>query len=191
MSPFYPLKAKEKGIDLIWVGVVMGVMAVAQILASFIIGKFLHKIGGRHIIILFGSLLIIAQTTMLGYLQFEDDRDQFLKISLIAQVLGGLGAGANSTASMAIMSSFASNEREKYIGWVEAAAGIGLLTGPLFGALLFNLGGYIMPFFTFGKQPLSLTLFLSHHLPCGVSLHPVHLVQGQISAVTSTCRGQR
>jgi MFS family permease len=60
MSPFYPLKAKEKGLDLVWIGVVIGVMAVAQILSSFIVGKFLHRIGGRHIIILFGSLLIIT-----------------------------------------------------------------------------------------------------------------------------------
>jgi len=89
---------------------------------------------------------------MLGYLEYEEDKDRFLIISLIAQVLGGIGAGANSTASMAIMSSFAPNEREKYIGWVEGAAGIGLLTGPLFGAALYNVGGFVMPFFTFGKQ---------------------------------------
>ena len=72
-------------------------------------------------------------------------------ISFIAQILGGIGAGANSTASMAIMSSFAPNEREKYIGWVEGAAGIGLLTGPLFGAALYNVGGFMMPFVTFCK----------------------------------------
>ena len=71
---------------------------------------------------------------------------------MIAQVLGGIVAGANSTASMTIMSSFAPNEREKYIGWVEGAAGIGLLTGPLFGAALYNVGGFMMPFFTFGKH---------------------------------------
>ena len=89
---------------------------------------------------------------MLGYLEYEQDKDRFLMISLIAQILGGIGAGANSTASMAIMSSFAPNEREKYIGWVEGAAGVGLLTGPLFGAALYNVGGFVMPFFTFGKQ---------------------------------------
>jgi hypothetical protein len=60
MSPFYPLKAKEKGIDLIWVGMVIGVMAVAQIFSCFLVGKFLHLIGGRHFIIMFGSILIIA-----------------------------------------------------------------------------------------------------------------------------------
>ena len=52
---------------------------------------------------------------------------------------------------MAILSSYDASEREKYIGWVEAATGIGLLFGPLLGAALFSFGGYLAPFITFGK----------------------------------------
>jgi MFS family permease len=66
-------------------------------------------------------------------------------------VLGGIGGGANATASMAILSSMGSKQREKYIGWGEAACGIGLLFGPLLGAALYDIGGYVMPFATFGK----------------------------------------
>ena len=50
---------------------------------------------------------------------------------------------------MAILSSFESEEREMYIGYIEAANGIGLLFGPLIGALLYGIGGYIFPFFSF------------------------------------------
>ena len=39
-------------------------------------------------------------------------------------MLGGFGAGANSTASMAILSSFEASEREENIGYIEAANGI-------------------------------------------------------------------
>lgn len=63
--------------------------------------------------------------------------------------MGGFGAGANSTASMAILSSFGTKEREQYIGYVEAACGVGLLFGPLLGALLYSFGGFMMPFATF------------------------------------------
>ena len=52
---------------------------------------------------------------------------------------------------MAILSSYDHTEREKYIGWVEAATGIGLLLGPLLGAVLFSIGGYVAPFAAFGK----------------------------------------
>lgn len=151
MSPFYPLKAKEKGVSVIWIGFVIGTMAVFQILSSFLVGKFLKQMGGRNFIITFSTMLIIVQTTMLGYLEYVDDDDLFLNISFIAQILGGLGAGANATSSMAILSSFNQSEREKYIGWVEASFGVGLLFGPLLGALLYSIGGYVMPFMTFGK----------------------------------------
>jgi MFS family permease len=50
---------------------------------------------------------------------------------------------------MAILSSFDNEEREHYIGYVEAANGIGLLFGPLLGAMLYSFGGYMMPFATF------------------------------------------
>ena len=48
---------------------------------------------------------------------------------------------------MAIMSSFPSEDREKYIGIVEAANGVGLLSGPMLGALLYYIGGFCFPFY--------------------------------------------
>jgi len=59
MSPFYPLKAKEKGVSVIWVGMVIGTMAITQIISSFLVGKFLKKMGGRTQVIFMGCLLII------------------------------------------------------------------------------------------------------------------------------------
>lgn len=85
----------------------------------------------------------------MGYLANIDDPELFLTLSLVAQVFGGIGAGANQTASLAILSSFESTEREQYIGWIEAANGVGLLFGPLLGAVLYGLGGFQAPFFTF------------------------------------------
>jgi MFS family permease len=58
----------------------------------------------------------------------------------------GLGAGINSTSSIAIVTSHYRLERERAIGLIEASAGIGLLLGPFLGALLYELGGYILPF---------------------------------------------
>jgi len=43
---------------------------------------------------------------------------------------------------MAILSGFGAEEREKYIGWIEAAFGLGMLFGPLLGAVMYNYGGY-------------------------------------------------
>ena len=48
-------------------------MAVMQIVSSLIVGKFLHKMGGRHPIIMVGSLFIIIQAFLLGYLEYVED----------------------------------------------------------------------------------------------------------------------
>lgn len=60
MSPFYPLKAKEKGITIIWIGFVIGIMALFQIVSGIIVGKYLHKMGGRQYVIMVGSFFIIC-----------------------------------------------------------------------------------------------------------------------------------
>ena len=124
-------------------------MALMQIVSGILVGKFLSKIGGRQGVILIGSFLIIVQTGTLAYLEYVTDPERFLVLSYVAQVLGGFGAGANQTACMAILSGFESEEREEYIGYIEAANGLGLLFGPLMGAFLFTLGGFTLPFLTF------------------------------------------
>jgi hypothetical protein len=39
----------------------------------------------------------------------------------------------------------------KAIGMLEASSGIGLLLGPFFGAMLYSIGGYLLPFFSICK----------------------------------------
>lgn len=88
---------------------------------------------------------------ILGLLDYVNDDSVFLYLSFAAQVLGGLGAGANATSTLAILSSYHKSEREKYIGIVEIFFGLGLLFGPIFGAFFYSIGGYKAPFISFGK----------------------------------------
>jgi MFS family permease len=72
---------------------------------------------------------------MLGSLEWVTDLQSFLFISFIAQTSGGLGCGMNNTAVMAMLSGLRNEDREKSIGYLEVSNGIGILTGPLIGAL--------------------------------------------------------
>ena len=95
--------------------------------------------------------MVILQTSILASLYKVKNKNTFVFYSILAQVLGGIGAGANTTASMAILSSFPTDEREKYIGYIEASVGLGFLMGPLLGAMLYSFGGFMLPFAVFGK----------------------------------------
>ena len=77
-------------------------------------------------------------------------------MSFVWKFTCGVGAGINSTASFAIISIHYKEDREKTIGMLESAAGIGLLIGPLFGGALFEIGGFTLPFFATGKPQIHL-----------------------------------
>ena len=87
----------------------------------------------------------------MGSLTYVEDPEVFLYCSLLAQFLGGIGGGINMSAIMALLSGLGPDERERAIGINEAGLDLGMLTGPLIGAGLYDQGGYQMPFYTFGK----------------------------------------
>ena len=149
MSPFYPIKAKEKDISSSYVGMVMGTFPIAQLVSAFLVGKCLQRLGGRATVIVIGQMMIVVQTVLLGYLQYEDDRQAFLILSFLAQTLGGAGGGSNQVATLALVSSWEKEEREQNIGIMEASYGVGMLIGPMIGAFLYSIGGYQAPFFFF------------------------------------------
>ena len=73
-------------------------------------------------------------------------------MSFVWKFICGVGAGINSTSSMAIVSTHYKDGRERAIGLIESSAGVGLLLGPFFGALLYEIGGYMLPFVSTGKH---------------------------------------
>ena len=86
----------------------------------------------------------------------------FVILSFAAQILGGIGAGLNSTCAMAIITALFQEQKELYIGILEAGIGIGLLIGPLMGAFLYSVGGYLLPFWTVAAICIALYPLLLH-----------------------------
>ena len=57
------------------------------------------------------------------------------------------------------------------IGLLEAAAGLGMMLGPLLGTLLFAIGGYNFMFYSFGSFFLILAALLHFLLPKNIDLY--------------------
>ena len=43
LSPFYPVKAKERGLDTVFVGYVIEIMAIFQIFSSLLVTRCLNR----------------------------------------------------------------------------------------------------------------------------------------------------
>lgn len=52
------------------------------------------------------------------------------------------------------------------IGLLEAVAGLGYVLGPVFGAALFEWGGFLLPFLVLGAFPAAACLLLAYMLNC-------------------------
>ena len=83
----------------------------------------------------------------MGSVYWAHNSTSFMTLGLIGQVCGGLGSGLVSTSSIAVLTSHYPEQRETIMGLFEAATGLGFLFGPLIGAGLYSLGGYILPFY--------------------------------------------
>lgn len=70
----------------------------------------------------------------------------------------------NNTAVMAMLGGLKNEDREKSIGYIEVSNGIGILCGPLIGALLYNIGGYHFPFAVFSFLYIFMYPIMAHYL---------------------------
>jgi len=142
-------------------GFIIGTFAIFYIISSVITGRNLSRIG-RPNGLKFGMAGIIIQLIMMGCLEYIESIPIFIGISFLAMTIGGIGGGLNSTCAMAIITSMFPNEKELYIGILEAAVGIGLLIGPLLGAFLYSVGGFKLPFWTVAAICITLYPLLIH-----------------------------
>lgn len=90
---------------------------------------------------------------------------------------------------MAIMSSLKKEEREKYLGWIQSANGLGLLAGPLLGVGFYQLGGYLYPFIMFGAMYLITYPFIIYYLKS--SSQALILIEFSASPTSRTSRSTR
>ena len=134
---------------------------MTYIFSAAISGKYLSTIG-KESGLKYGMLLITVQLIGLGFLKYVDSATWFVGLSILAQCLGGVGAGINVTCAMAIITSHYPDEREENIGILEGGTGLGLLLGPLLGSVLYALGGYSLPFWTVGGICILLFPVLKH-----------------------------
>ena len=49
-----------------------------------------------------------------------------------------------------VSTNFFPNNKDAMMGYIEAVTGIGLILGPLFGSVLYSIGGYNFIFYSFG-----------------------------------------
>uniref|UniRef100_A0A0N5CHV9 MFS domain-containing protein n=1 Tax=Strongyloides papillosus TaxID=174720 RepID=A0A0N5CHV9_STREA len=153
IAPFYPLEAQEKGMDKFETGIVFGIFEFMMFITTPIMGKYMVLIGSKRMFS--GGLLTTAFTALaFGFINYIPAGSLFFWISVMLRVIEAIGDAAFVTSSFAIAAKCFPSNIATIVGLMETFAGIGYTAGPMIGGLLYEYGGFQLPFIILGGSLL-------------------------------------
>lgn len=144
--PFFPGVAKSKGLNQVEIGSVFSVYQLIKLTVSPIFGKFIDVIGVKFLFL--GGLFISSSTVILFGALDECPEEYYLVMVLL--VRGMTAVGCSMGLSFAIVGNFFPNNVSTIVAIIEMFSGFGLMIGPVIGGMLYQIGGFQMPFFFIG-----------------------------------------
>jgi len=151
LAPFYSKEAELHGISITGCGTVFASIFVLQIIFTPVFGKYLQVIGSIRLFIL-GVLLSGLTNIIFGFLPVIESGPVFLTASLVTRSITAIGEAAINT------SVFPLARRRSRKTWqstmmsiLESMVGLGTTIGPFIGGILFDCGGFYLPFTVCGS----------------------------------------
>lgn len=153
LAPFFPDEAAKKGVSDTMSGIIFGMFALVQFIASPIFAKLLPVVGARFLLLagqFFGGGCVLLFGT-LDYIPSTDENTTlFTVMCFVVRGFAATGCTAANTASFVITAKAFPNNVAIVFGILEMAAGLGFMIGPAIGGVLFQISGFALPFMTLG-----------------------------------------
>ena len=168
---FYPLYAEQKFpgyMTSTLVAVAMNTFELAGVLSTPIHAVSISKMGRKNSILI-GLLVLFICNTAMGYISVIDDSGaKFFWFTCLIRFFQGYGDSLVMTTNFSVISSNFSDDREMYIGYLEASEGMGLMMGPALGSVVYGAFGYEWAFYSFSIMIVMTfvvqMIFLPNHL---------------------------
>lgn len=148
-APFFPKEAEKKGASATEYGLVFGVYELAIIFMSPIVGKLVGR-SAPKLWIQFGLLLTGFMTVIFGFLDRAPNGKCFIILAFVIRILEGVGAASFTTPSYTATAEEFPSDQATILSLLETSFGLGLIFGPTIGGWLYEIGDYMLPFFTLG-----------------------------------------
>ena len=162
--PFYPLVAEQKGAVPSQYGFVFGMLSLTAFIFSPIFGTYGNKLGSRTVFYL-GALAQGTCGIAFGFLQYVNSTWAFLSLSYFLRFLHGISDAATMGASLAILIEMYPDRITTLMSYTEMCVGLGYILGPAIGSILYEMGGFILPFEVMGSICLLAALGLYCSIP--------------------------
>ena len=144
-APFYPKEAESKGVSQAQVGFVFAVYHFTIFTSSPIFGKNIEKIGIK-LMVNVGVLVMGTCAIGFGLLDLVEDTSIFISLSYVIRAIEAVGHSCFKTAAFAMITKEFRDTVGFWYAALQGTFGVGLTLGPFVGGLLYDIGGFILPF---------------------------------------------
>jgi len=151
LAPFYCKEAELHGISITGSGTVFASIFVLQIIFTPVFGKYLQIIGSIRLFIL-GVLLSGLTNIIFGFLPVIESGPVFLTASLVTRSVTAIGEAAINTSVFPLARRRSQKDwQSTMMSILESMVGLGTTIGPFIGGILFDYGGFYLPFTVCGS----------------------------------------
>ena len=147
--PFLPLEFKKFGLDVEIYGYIFATFAISGMIWSLVCGKLLTRCGRRAVLI-WGVISMGLSMISFGFINYSPSTLILTIVWLLIRILQGISSSTILTTWYSIVAITYPEEQTKYLGFLEASSGAGMLFGPPFGSVLYNFLGFELTFYIIG-----------------------------------------
>ncbi|KAK0404167.1 hypothetical protein QR680_017320 [Steinernema hermaphroditum] len=149
IAPFYPGEAQLKGLNSSQIGIVFGAFELVMFICAPLLGRYMAFFGSKRMFV--AGLIITGITAMaFGGMNLMPPGMPFFFTSLALRCVEAVGDAAFVTSSFAISAKAFPGRIATIVGIMETFAGLGYMLGPVVGGVLYEYGGFQLPFFVLG-----------------------------------------
>lgn len=132
-------------------------------LFSPLFGVLLTKFGRKNVLML-GCLCESIAMFCFGLFVYIDDPLTYGIMSFLCRFIEGFGNGCLNSSSSSIICYNYEENMSNLIGLTQTFTGIGMLSGPIIGSILYEAGGFTLPFFVTGSMLFALIFPIMYFL---------------------------
>lgn len=163
-GPFFPKEAEKKGATPTEYGFVFGVFELVDFIFCPIYGNFIRVIGPKFMLNA-GNFVMATCCIIFGFLDRSPAGVPFISLAFAVRIVEALGQAGFITASYTIVAyEFPGNVASTF-SVLETLFAVGIVVGPTVGGLLYEAGGFLLPFASVGGFLWLTALFTTAILP--------------------------
>ncbi len=154
LAAFFPSAAVKKGVSETMAGVIFAMRPCVQVVLSPVAGRYMQ--GANQGLILIGGMSILACVYIVfGFLENLNSGFAFSFVCLFAALIQGTVDAAVNTAAFNIILALYKKDVPYRIAIREVYNTVGYLVGTPLGGVLYDTGGFMLPFMVLGVTILA------------------------------------